>query len=386
MTDPLLWFDAHLDLAYLAVNGRDMHAAPESSGGPHHPASVTLPSLRDGAVRFALGTIFTEAGGGGPEGYPVGDAERAFKAGRAQLEVYLTWRDQHHAALDLLSILRTDPHVGQIRGGMGVSEVVHPGAMESARRAARDNKLHLGVLIEGADPIRTPDELPWWIERGAVAVGMAWWRSSRYAGGNGSDDPLTDLGRELIKHMDAHAVVHDVSHLSDRSLDGLLSATDAPVIASHSNCRALLPTDKHGKPNQRHLTDDTIREIAKRGGVIGLNLLGAFLNEDPAKASIDDCIAHVEHVCEVAGHRRIIGLGSDMDGGIRADELPIGIRKPTDLRKLTDALHARNWSDHEIRGFAATNWLDFWRTTANRKSNARATAPKERIPNHETRP
>lgn len=365
MTDPLLWFDAHLDLAYLAVNGRDMSAPPETCGGPHQPASVTLPSLREGRVRFALGTIFTEAGGAGPEGYPVDDAERAHKVGRAQLEVYLTWRDKGLVATDLARLVRFDPHVGEIRGGMGVSEVVHPDALNAVRRSSRDDKLHIGVLIEGADPIRNPDELEWWVERGAVAIGMAWWRSSRYAGGNGSDDPLTDLGRELVRRMDALGVVHDVSHLSDRSLDGLLSATDRVVMASHSNCRALMPPGKDGKPNQRHLTDETIREIGRRGGVIGLNLLASFLHEDAKAAGVEDCVRHVERVCEIIGHRGAVGLGSDMDGGITAEELPRGIRRPADLQKIADALSALGWSDAEVRGFAAGNWLEFWRRAVN---------------------
>ncbi|MBL0920667.1 MAG: membrane dipeptidase [Phycisphaerales bacterium] len=375
MSDPLLWFDAHLDLAYLAVNGRDMGAPPESCGGPHHPAAVTLPSLREGGVRFALGTVFTEAGGAGPEGYPVCDAQRAHKAGRAQLEVYLTWRDRGDAALDLLRAMRTDPHVGEIRGGMGVSEVVHADALTAARRAARDEKLHLGVLIEGADPIRTPDELQWWAERGVVAVGMAWWRSSRYAGGNGSDDPLTDLGLELVRQMDDLGLVHDVSHLSDRSLEGLLGATERVVMASHSNCRALMPPGKDGKPNQRHLTDDAIREIARRGGIIGLNLLASFLHEDPKAAGVEDCVHHVEHVCELVGHRRAVGLGSDMDGGITAEELPRGLRRPADLRKIAEALGARGWSDAEVRGFAAGNWLEFWRRAANERPGRGAAGP-----------
>ncbi len=367
MADPLLWFDAHLDLAYLAVSGRDMQAPPEDCNGPNPPASITLRSLAQGAVGFVLGTIFTEAGGGGPDGYPVGDAERAHKAGRAQLEAYFTWRDRGLVALDLLKTLRVDPHVGEIRGGMGVSEVVPPDALTAARRAARDDKLHVGILIEGADPIRTPDELPWWAERGVVAVGMAWWRSSRYAGGNGTHDPLTDLGRELIKQMDTLHIVHDVSHLSDRSLDDLLSATDRTVVASHSNCRAIVPKDHKGEPAQRHLTDEAIREIAARGGVIGLNLVKSFLNPRPDDATIDDCVRHVEHICDVAGHRAAVGLGSDMDGGIPATELPKGIRRPADLSRLAEALRNRGWSDDEIANFAAGNWLHFWRRIASAK-------------------
>ena len=72
--------------------------------------------------------------------------------------------------------------------------------------------------------------------------------------------------------MDALGVVHDLSHLSDVSMDQLLELTDRPVIASHSNCRALLPGD-----DMRHLRDESIREIARRGGVIGLNLCRNFI-------------------------------------------------------------------------------------------------------------
>src|SRR5689334_12521266 len=116
-----MWFDAHLDLAYLAVNARDMLGPLSPSSGPHPPAAVTLPAMRGGGVRFALATIFTEAGGTGPEGYPAGNVERAAAVGRAQLEVYLTWRDRGEIALDLRKALRRDPAVGQIRGGMGVA-------------------------------------------------------------------------------------------------------------------------------------------------------------------------------------------------------------------------------------------------------------------------
>lgn len=90
-----LWFDAHLDLAYLAVNGRDMLAPLDPASGPHPPAAVTLPSLREGAVRVALATVFTEAVADpgavrDRSQYAAGDADRAHAVGRAQLEVYLT--------------------------------------------------------------------------------------------------------------------------------------------------------------------------------------------------------------------------------------------------------------------------------------------------------
>lgn len=368
----MLIFDAHLDLAMLAVHGRDMHAppSPTTRGSDPVPASVTLPSLEEGGVRFALATIFTEVNGSGPEGYPEGDIEQAHKRGRAQLEVYETWRDEGYIAIDLPKFLRHDPHVGRITAGMGVGEVRPLSLEERLRRADRESQglkaratkpLHIGILMENADPIRSPDELGWWKERGVIAIGLAWARSSRYADGNMTPHSeslgLRDAGRAMVKAMDALRMVHDVSHLSDRAMDELLSLTDRPVIASHSNCRALL----NDPMNQRHLRDESIREIARRGGVIGLNLCRNFIapqpySKDDPRPSIGQTVAHIEHICAIAGHRGAVGLGSDLDGGFSANDLPLGINLPRDLVMLTEALAARGWSEDEVRGFAHESW------------------------------
>lgn len=367
---PLTWFDAHLDLAYLAVNARDMLApldpARAATLAPHPPAACTLPALREGNVRLALATIFTEVGGSGPEGYPPGDFERAFAVGRAQLEVYLTWRDRQAIALDLRSALASVSDLAEIRGGMGVAESkpLSTAALLARLPRTAPDALRVGILMENADPIRSPEDLAFWVDRGVVAIGLAWSLSSRYAGGNTSHDPLTDLGRALVREMDRLRVVHDVSHLSDRAFADLLDATDRTVIASHSNCRALL--DPSGS-NQRHLTDEQIAHVARRGGVIGLNLFSKFLNPhlaDHGRATIADCVHHIEHVAEVAQRsspftngRRHVALGSDLDGGFSAARLPEGINEPRDYSRLAQALSARRWSDDDIASFAAGNWL-----------------------------
>jgi membrane dipeptidase len=329
------WFDAHLDLAYLAECGRDMLATLDPGASPHAPAAITIPSLCDGGIAACLGTIFTEAFH--PDkpayfmqvAYPIGDTEGAHAAGLRQLERYRAWR---------------------------ASGTIGP---LPDRRAS----LRLGILVECADPIRSPDELPWWAERGVVAVGMSWVHGSRYSGGNGPSGDgvgITKIGRDFVQAMDALDLVHDVSHLSQRALDDLLSLTDRPVIASHSNCRALID----GK-NARHLPDDAIREIGRRGGVIGLNLYSPFLRagltyDRPGRASIDDSVRHIEHIAALHGHGRGIGLGSDMDGGFGADRLPAGIDVPADLEKLAGALTARGWSDERVDAFAWGNWARFF--------------------------
>lgn len=318
------WFDAHLDLACLADNGRDMFAPPESCNGPWPPVSLTLPALIEGGITRCLATVFTEAVEGDapltePQQYRAGDAAGAAKAGRRQLAIYQQWK-------------------GRAQTGPALPR--------------------MGILVESADPIASPDELSWWREQGVVAVGMAWARSGRYAGGNSTKSALTDLGKALVKEMDRLAVVHDVSHLSDAAFEALLLATDRCVIASHSNCRELMGGGGFGE-NQRHLRDGQIRDIIARGGVIGLNLYSSFLSvkcREGGRATIADCVEHIEYICEIAGNRRHVGLGSDTDGGFSAARLPLGIEHPRDFVKLAEGLRARGWNDADVHGFAHANW------------------------------
>ena len=96
------------------------------------------------------------------------------------------------------------------------------------------------LLMEGADPIRTPEEVPVWHARGLRMVGMSWWHGTRYAGGNGNQDPLTDIGVAFVRALDEAGIIHDASHLSDNAFDGLLEHARGRIVASHSNCRALI--------------------------------------------------------------------------------------------------------------------------------------------------
>jgi membrane dipeptidase len=209
--------------------------------------------------------------------------------------------------------------------------------------------------MEGADPIRSPEHVPSWHARGLRIVGLTWAAGTRYAGGNSSksgEGPLTPLGIDMIRALDDARIIHDVSHLSDAAFDGLMQHARGTIIASHSNCRSLLDPN-----NQRHLRDDQIKAIANRGGggVIGLNLYSKFLAIG-RRATITDCVAHVEHIAEIMGHRRGVALGSDMDGGFTPSDLPIGLDHPSKLPALADALRDAGWSDEEVRGFAGENW------------------------------
>ncbi|MCA9298113.1 MAG: membrane dipeptidase, partial [Phycisphaerales bacterium] len=131
--------------------------------------------------------------------------------------------------------------------------------------------------------------------------------------------------------------------------------------ASHSNCRSLM--GPLSRETQRHLSDDTIREIAARGGIIGINLVTNFLDphaQPGTRASIEHVVAHIEHACTIAGDTAHVALGSDADGGFSALGLPAGIHRPADFQRLAEALRDRGWSDGDVEGFASGNWIRFW--------------------------
>lgn len=345
------WFDAHLDLAYLAVNGRSMAAPLDRSAGPHAPASVTLHELRDAGVEAFLGTIFTEADGKDAVGYPAADARAAYARGVAQLDCYRQWADRG----ELMIQKKDSPKPATVPGKSAKAWERAPIVLAEPMRVL--------ILMECADPIREPAELEWWAEKGVRAIGLAWARGSRYASGNSEPSckslfGLNEAGVELVREMDRLGVVHDVSHLSDRAFGELMARAGGRVMASHSNARALL-----GDPsNQRHLTDLQIREIVQRGGMIGLNLYGKFLvpRGQARRATIADAVAHVDHVCTLVGDTSHVGLGSDLDGGFSANELPKEIERVSHFVRLAEGLHDAGWSDEAIHAFAWGNWARWW--------------------------
>lgn len=323
------WIDGHLDLAYVAVGGRDITTqCPDPSSG-----CVSLPALRQGGIRIALATIFTEPGVFGPDhphGYPASDDLNAAEAaGMRQLEFYES--------------LEKAGHIRILKSAAALAEAEMSGV------------LGVVLLMEGADPIRSPDHLKQWFDRGLRIIGLTWAAGTRYAGGNADASgggPLKPAGVDFVKAMDALGMAHDVSHLSDAAFDGLLQHATGPVLASHSNSRSLVEN------KQRHLRDDQIKAIGLRKGIVGLNLYSPFLAKG-RRATIADCVAHVNHAANLMGNRLGVGLGSDMDGGFTSKDLPEGLEHPSQLDMLANALREVGWSATDVRAFAYDNWRRF---------------------------
>lgn len=141
-------------------------------------------------------------------------------------------------------------------------------------------------------------------EWGVRWVNLTWNHANSLAGPHTTDQGLTQKGRAFVRALWERGMAVDVSHLSDRGFWEILELGEGPVLASHSDSRALCP-------HSRNLTDDMARALFQRGGFVGVNFYADFLGKNPTVETIAD---HVEHYLALGGED-CVGLGSDFDGG-----------------------------------------------------------------------
>jgi membrane dipeptidase len=343
--------DAHLDLAYNALRGREvLRPAREQTADADGIPSVGLPDLRAGGVGLICATIFCAPDSPKERGYRTPDEAHA-----AAME-QLRWYGQQADAGEMRFVLR---RAELPAGGTGVPPVQSARHGRDATRLSSSKSratINSILLLEGADPIRTPDDVKLFVDLGVRLVGLAWKRT-RYAGGTAAPGPLTPEGVQLIPELDRHGIIHDASHLAEESFWQLLDLTGGKIMASHSNCRAIIPTD-------RQLSDDMIKAIAARGGVIGINFYDRFLVPAPdyghRRATLEDVVRHLRHMCDLIGDADHVGIGTDMDGGLGREQIPMEIETSADLPRVTDALSAGGFPDHAVRGIMGENWLRFF--------------------------
>lgn len=156
---------------------------------------------------------------------------------------------------------------------------------------------------------------------------------------------LSDFGRRVVTEMERLGMIVDVSHLCEASFYDVLSISAKPVIASHSNSRAICG-------NPRNLTDDQLITIMKNGGVIGINFYPYFLN-NTENADMDDVVRHIEHICSITGEDHI-GIGADYDG---IECTPKGLEGAQCIPSLFERLLQLNYSSTFIEKLAGRNFM-----------------------------
>ena len=219
------------------------------------------------------------------------------------------------------------------------------------------------LSLEGADSIVSMRHLELAVEAGLRAVGPAHYGPGTYAHGTDSDGGIGSRGRELLREMERLGVILDATHLCDHSFWEALASFGGPVWASHSNCRALVP-------HNRQFSDAQIRALVDRGAVIGVALDAWMIvpgwergRSTPATAGVtlDRLLDHVDHICQVAGSARHVGIGSDLDGAFGREQTASEIESIADLGRIPHLLRARGYREDDITAIAHGNFIAFLR-------------------------
>lgn len=278
------------------------------------------------------------------------DFETAHRLYRHQIDVYRKLADTHPDKFRLVASVKE------------LNSVI-----EHWSKPAPEGEGHpVGMiyLMEGADGIRSPHELAEWYDRGLRMIGLAW-AGTRYCGGTDEPGPLTEDGRRLLSAMMDYNFLLDLSHMDEAAAVESLDRYEGPVMATHSNCAALMK----GSDSNRHIPDHIIRALIERDGVIGLIPLNTFLKPGWLRksgsrrdeVSLETYIAHIDHVCQLAGDANHAGIGSDFDGGFGWQSIPQELDTIADLQMVAGKLIERGYSESDAANILGDNWLRFLR-------------------------
>jgi membrane dipeptidase len=177
---------------------------------------------------------------------------------------------------------------------------------------------------------------------------LGWNEQNVLTGSNVTGGGLTDQGREFAKEAQRLGMLIDVSHISDEGFWDLMKITDKPLIATHSNSRAVCH-------HSRNLTDDMFRAICETGGIAGFNQCAPFVGEKP---DLDTVCDHILHFLEIDPEGKHIALGGDLDG---CDELPAGFDGIQSYPDMADALLRRGVGEKIVTNIYWNNAMEVFR-------------------------
>ena len=362
MSQPLI-IDLHLDLAWDALYwNRDLtltayevrkqetdEIAQVADDYDTGSCTVTFPEMRQGSVGIMLSTIMSRTE---PRYRKRRDGmrtqEQAIAMGRGHLEYY-----------------RAMVRRGEIGSVMSLSDL--DAAVAAWEKPHAKTPIYHILSMESADPIADPDDVEFWWESGLRVVGPAHFGHNTYIHGTFSGGGLKAPAKDLYKAMREVGMVLDITHMADQAVWESFDLWDGPVMASHCVSRSIVP-------GQRHLTDDMISELVRRGGIIGLVFCQHFMNPEfewseemlqvpqEAKYGMEGLLPHIEKISELAGGSLgNVAIGTDMDGGFGAELTPKGIDTIADLQDFSSVLRDTGIAHRDIDGILHENALQFFR-------------------------
>ena len=348
----MLIIDAHLDLSWNALQGnRDLLRSAyiirtqevSTPGKGRAQGTVAFPDMCQGRLAVSVVTLFARCTGQPSPHSDYASPAQSYGVAQGQLAYYRALEREGHIRM-IADRANLDSHIADWEAWEGrESDDIPP--------------LGFVISMEGADPILKPDQLEEWVGGGLRLLGLTHYGPGRYAGGTGTELGLTELGPPLLAEMQRLGVTLDLTHCSDQAFWEALEHYEGLVLASHNNCRALVP-------HQRQFSDAQLRAIFERDGVIGAAfdawmlqpgwVSGQSTNE---AVTLNTVVDHMDHVCQLAGNSRHAGIGTDLDGGYGREQSPCDLDTIADLQKLAGLLADRGYNDDDIRAIMHGNWL-----------------------------
>ncbi len=342
----MLLIDTHLDLAMNAlllnrdltrtVNEIRQQEAGMTEKG-RATGTVAFPEMRSGDVGVCLATVLARLKMKGLwTGYRT--PEISYAIGRGQLAYYRVLEKE------------------------GIARIItERETLDAHTREWQQNRERtpFGFILamEGADSVLNPEDVDSWWREGIRVLSLVHYSANAYAHGTGSKGGLTREGRELLERMDSLGMVLDVTHLSEASFWEALDAFCGPVVASHNNCRALVP-------GERQFSDEQIRALVKRDAVIGVALDAWMLypgwirgKTSNTVVSLEAMADQIDHIRRLVGNSRNIAIGSDLDGGFGKEQCPHDLDTIADLQKIPHILKKRGYNEEEISNIMHGNCL-----------------------------
>lgn len=357
---PLIWIDAHQDIAYNALTfGRDIRLSAyetrrREAGTPtvqvNGEALCGWEEYQRGYIGVIVATLFVmprRYKSGAWEKLDFATFEEAYRLTRAQMDYYFDLCDQ---SPDQFCLIRRR---GELQDHLQRWHTAPPQFSQHCQPVG------LVLSMEGAEGVRDRRELEAWWEEGLRLIGPVW-AGTRFCGGMYEGDGFTEEGFRLLGEMAEIGYTLDIAHMTEKSALQALDRYEGAVICSHSNAAALL---KDEAAVRRHLSDRVIRRLAERDGVIGVVPFNRFLrsgwkNHEPREwVTLQHLADHVDHICQLTGSVRHVAIGTDFDGGFGYPAVPLEMDTIADLPKLAGVLVERGFSEQDLRAVAETNWL-----------------------------
>lgn len=220
--------------------------------------------------------------------------------------------------------------------------------IKQVKKDLKDGKIIAVLGIEGGEALNGDLAVLRMLHRlGVRWLGLTWNQRNQLADGVGESvtgGGLTCFGRQVIEEMNRLGMIIDLAHISEAGFWDVLEFSRHPVMVSHANCLKLC---RH----PRNLSDEQIKALARKGGVLGLSFVPDFLGHGPV--NIDHFFDHVDHVAALVG-TDVIAIGSDFDG---IAHTPAGLEDCRCFPRITEGLMERGYTEKEIRGIMGENML-----------------------------